>query len=234
MNTKLLRISSLVLFFLGVLTGLALAVIAIWNNIEATNYFFRGVKYAPFGGLRCPLLIAPTEKGTVTAVFNNPTDGEDRFLYRAEISREPFSTRQVDDQVAVPTRQSKNIQLTVDAQDVDLRFFILVKLTVLPNSVHPSQEAVCGVMVANLLGLTGAQITNVALLVSFLGMAVGLGLWQQTSTAADYDRWRLMQALGLVVIFAMVTAALGWWILAIALAVITILLLVISLRFAVA
>ena len=230
MNTRLLRISSRILFFLGVLIGFALAVIAIWNSIEATNYFFQGVKYAPFGGLRCPLMIAPTEKGTVAAVFNNPTDGEDHFVYRAEISRKAFSARQIDDQVAVSAHQSRSVQLTVDAQDIDLLFFILVKLTILPNSVHPSQEAVCGMMVVNLLGLTGAQITGAALLLSFLGMAVGLGLWQRTSTAADQDRPRVVRALGIAVILSMFTSALGWWIIAVVLAIITILLLFISLR----
>src|SRR5689334_10153090 len=92
-NTRLLLILSRVLLFLGVIIGLALSVIAIWNNLESTNYYFTGVTYAPFKGLRCPLMIAPTESGIVTAVFNNPTNEEDDFFYRAEISGKAFTTR---------------------------------------------------------------------------------------------------------------------------------------------
>ena len=234
MNTRALRILSSSIFFLGVVAGIALSGIAIWNNLESTSYFFAGVKHAPFNSLQCPLMIAPTEKGIITAVFSNPTNEEDNFYYRAEISGKGFSRRPVEDQIAVSPHQTRTIQLAVDANDVDLMFFIFVKITILPNSVHPSQEAVCGIMVVNLLGLTGAQISTAAVFLSFLGIAIGLGLWQQTSTKADRDIRRIVQTLGFVVLLTMVAAAMSWWIAAIALLVVTILLMVISLRLAIA
>jgi len=233
MNKKPLRILSRAVFSLGVVIGLALAIITIWNRLESTNYYFEGVKFDPFNGLRCPVMIAPTEKGIVTAVFNNRTDKEDNFFYRAEISGTP-STRQVEDQITVPSHQRRSIQLTVDANDVDLLFFILVKMTILPNSVHPSQEAVCGIMVVNVLGLTGTQLSTTAIVLSFLGIAIGLGLWQQAGTKANGNAQHVIQTLGFVVLLAMFAGAMGWWIAGIALSVITLLLLVISLRFAIA
>src|SRR6185295_13678294 len=139
MNKRPLRFWSRTVFFLGVSIGFALSGIAVWNHLEATSYFFTGVKYAPFNGLRCPVMIAPTEKSMVTAVFNNPTNEEDNFFYRAEISGRAFSRRRVEDQIAVAPHQTKTIQLAVDANDVDLMFFIFVKISILPNSVHPSQ-----------------------------------------------------------------------------------------------
>jgi len=179
-------------------------------------------------------MITPAEKGIVTVVFNNPTNEGDNFFYRAEISGKAFSRRQVKDQIAVPPHQTKIIQLAVDANDVDLMFFIFTKITILPNSVRPSREAVCGVMIVNILGLTGAQISTIALFLSFLGIAMGLGLWQLTSTKADQDMRRVVQTLGIVVLLTMFAASLGWWIIAIALLVIAILLMVISLRLAIA
>jgi hypothetical protein len=234
MSTRPLPLLSRASFFLGVTIGLALSGIAVWDNLESTNYFFTGVRYAPFHGLRCPLMIAPTEKGIVTAVFNNPTNEEDKFFYRAEISRKAFSRRQIEDQIAVPSHQAKTIQLAVDATDRDLMFFIFMKITILPNSVRPSQEAVCGVMIVNILGLKGAQISTIAILLSFSGIAIGLGLWQPTSTKADRDLGRVVQTLGFVALLTMFAASIGWWIVAIALLVLSILLMVISLRFAIA
>ena len=233
MNTKSLRFLSRAIFFLGVVIGLTLSGIAIWNNLESTSYFFTGGKYAPFNGLRCPVMIAPNEKGIITAVFNNPTNEEDNFFYRAEISGKAFSRRQLEDQVAVSPHQTKTIRVAVDANDVDLMLFIFVKISILPNSVHPSQEAVCGVMIVNLLGLTGAQISTAALFLSFLGIAIGLGLWQQTSTKEDRDIRRVVQTLGFVVLLTMFAASMGWWLAAIVLLVVTILLMVIFLRFAI-
>jgi len=217
-------------FFPGVILGIALSVTILWNRIEATRYYFTGAKYEPFHGLRCPVMIGPTEKGTVAAVFNNPTDEADNFFYRAEISGKAFSTRQVEDKIMVPPHHTKTVQLAVDANDVDLMFFIFVKMSILPNSVHRSQEAVCGILIINILGLTGAQITGIALCLSFLGIASGLGLWQQTGTKTDQDIRRATQTLGLAVLLTLFAASMGWWILGMALSAITILLLVISLR----
>ena len=234
MNTRILHPLGRAAFFLGVIIALVLSVIAIWNNIESTSYYFSGVKYPPFPGLQCPLMMAPTETGIVRAVFHNPRDKEDNFFYRAEISGKGYSTRQVEGQIAVPPGERRSVQLTVDVHDVDLMFFILVKMNILPNALHKSQQAVCGIMLVNILGLTGAQISTVALLLSFSGIAVGLRVWQQTSTNSDHDIPRVVQALGFAVILTLFAASMGWWAVAIVFCVLTILLMVISLRFAIA
>jgi hypothetical protein len=87
-------------FFLGVVIGLALCVIAIWNNVESTSYFFRGAAYAVFEGLRCPVMVAPTEKGIVPAVFDNPTDEEDVFITNCRSAEEdlPRGTSKIGSQ----------------------------------------------------------------------------------------------------------------------------------------
>ena len=233
MNIRSLLVLSRILFFLGIVLGLALTVIAIWNNTEATNYYFTGAPYPPFHGLSCPLLMTSTEKGIVTVTFDNPADQEDIYRYRVEISNKISSPRTIEDQIAVPSRQSKNIQWTVDANDIDLRFFILVKITVLPNAFHATQEDVCGILVTNIPVLTVTHISAIALFLSFFGITAGLGLWQWNGTNTNHDRLRLAQALGLTVLLAMLATAMGWWVIAIALSVITILLLIISLRFAI-
>jgi hypothetical protein len=230
MNTKSLQILSRISFFMGIIIGLALSVIAIWNNLEATSYYFRGTKYAQFHGLQCPLMIAPTEKGIVTAVFKSPSDKEDTFFYRAEISGRASFTRQIADKISVPPNEAKSIRITVDANDVDLRFFVLTKLTISPNSIHPSQEAVCGIMVVNLLGLTGTQISIAALLLSLLGIGTGLVLWQPTDRKSDRTMQSIARALGVIVVLAMFAAFMEWWMAAIAFSVIAILLMVISLH----
>ena len=230
MNRKLQHVFAYMIFFLGVVLGLVLAAVAIWNRTEAVSYFFTGAKYEPFSGLHCPAFIAPTEQATVTAVFKNPTNEENVFYYRTEISGTP-STRKLENQITVPPHQTKSIQLTVNAQDVDLLFFIFVKMDILPNAVHSSQEAVCGIIVANILGLTGVPLATLAISLSFLGIAIGWSLWQETSTKADGRAQRILQTLGLVVLLAMFVGAMGWWLAGVALCAVTLLLLVISLRF---
>ena len=221
-----------VFFFLGVVIGLILSVIAVWNDLESTSYFFTGVKHAPFNGLHCPIMIAPSERGIVTAVFNNSTDQEDNFYYRAEISGGTFSTRQIEDHIAVPPHQAKSIRFTVDTHDIDLLFFILIKITLLPNSIRSTQESTCGLMVANLLGLTGSQILTAAVFLCFAAMAIGLGLWPQISDKNGFGVQYIVPTLGFTVLSTLLAASMGWYPLATVLAVVIILLMLISMRFA--
>jgi len=232
MNRRFFFILSRALFFLGVVIGLLLSVIAIWNNFESTSYYFTGVKHDPFQGLRCPIMIGPFEGGIVTAVFNNSTNEEDNFYYRAEISGRSFSTRKIEEHIAVPPGQAKNIRITVDAHDIDLLFFILIKITILPNSVRSTQETTCGIMVINLLGLTGSQISTSAIFLSFAAMAAGLGLWPQTSDKAERTQRYIVPTLGFAVLFTLLAASMSWYAVAIVLAIVIILLLLISMRFA--
>lgn len=232
MNKRLLLIFGRVLFFFGACIGLTLAVIMIWNSVEAIHYYFDGANYAPFNGLQCPVMIAPAEKGAVTASFKNPTNKEINFLYRTEISGR-VSPRRVEGQVTVPPHQTKSIRLTVDARDIDLGFFIFLKMNILPNSLHGSRQSLCGIMVINLFGLTGRQIPAVALSLSFLGMAVGLAIGQRTGTKEHQNTVRVMQALGVVVLLCLLAATLGWWLAGMAFVAITILLMLISVRLAI-
>lgn len=228
---RLVRILGYSIFYLGIIMGVILAAIAVWNRTEAISYFFRGAKFDPFPGLRCPAFVAPTETATITANFSNPTNEADTFFYRIEVSG-ASATRRIADQVTVPPRQTKSVQWTVDANDIDLLFFIFTKINTSPTPTHSAQEAVCGMMVVNFLGLNGIQLSTLAICLSFLGIAMGLGLWQRTITKADTSIQRLMPAIGVVVLFALFSGAMGWWMAGLALLVITILLLVISLRFA--
>lgn len=234
MNTRPFLILSRVLFFLGVAIGLALSVLLIWSDFESTNYYFKGVKYAPFKGLQCPVIMAPTEKGIVTAIINNPTNEADRFFYRAEISGKAFSRRTIEDQIVVPPHQARKTQFNVDANDIDLRFFILVKITILPNSVRDAQEATCGIMVADILGLTGAQVSVMALFLSIPGIVVGLVREYQTSPKTNRGMGRVRQALGFCVLLTLFAAYMSWWGIAIALTAVILLLMVISLHWTMA
>ena len=232
MNARPFLIWSRAFFFIGVAIGLILSVIAIWNNLESTSYYFTGVKHDPFKGLRCPIMIAPSERGIVTAVFNNSTNEEDDFYYRAEISGRLFSTRKIEDHIAVPPHQAKTIRFSVDAHDIDLLFFILIKITILPNSVRSTQETTCSIMVTNLLGLTGSQISTSAVFLCFAAMAIGLGLWPQTSDRDGLGMRYIVPTLGFVVLSTLLTTSMGWYAVAIVFAIVILLLLLIFMRFA--
>ena len=210
MKIPYLRILGIILFFLGIISGFSIAIISTWNKVESADYFFRGTTYEHFNGLRCPLLMMRSETGVIDAVFDNPTNSDDDFYYKVEISGF-FSPRQIEDHISVPAHQKRSVTLTVNKDDIDLQFFIFAKIVISPNSTRPTREADCGIMVLNNSRFTGGQLFTVALVLSLLGIIVGFILWHRSSVDVNSDIHRVMQLLGIVVLLAMIAGLVGWW-----------------------
>jgi len=210
MKINSLRILGSILFFLGIISGFSIAILGTWNKVESADYFFRGATFEHFSGLRCPLLMARSETGVVAVIFDNPTDEDDDFYYKVEISGF-LSPRQIEGHIPVPAHQKRSISLTVDRADIDLQFFIFAKIVISPNSTRPTRAADCGIMVLKDSRFTGGQLLMGALVLSLLGIIPGFILWKRTSANVRPDVQRVMGTLGIVVLLAMLGGLLGWW-----------------------
>jgi hypothetical protein len=223
----------------GILVGLSIALASAWADFEGLSYFATGAGYAPFGGLRCPVLITNLESGVARARFDNPTTEVMEPFYEVDVSG-PVTSRRSEGRIVVPARSSRGVAWAIDARDVDLSPFVFVKMDVLPFAGFPTREDTCGILVANLPGMGGEQILSVLLVVSLLGMAGGLvlptlGLTPQQAARYDAEagteRRRTAQALALATSAALLAGLEGWWLFAVALSAVSVLLLVIALRY---
>lgn len=234
MQTTSRRTVGTLVFLLGLAVGLGLALAPIWGDFEGMSYFSSGAGYDQFGGLHCPALEARSDVATVTATLDNPSNREIQPYYEVEISG-VAATRTLEGQVPVPAHASRVVQWTVDANDIDLGFFILVKIHLLPFAGNPAREATCGIMVLNLGGLSGGQILGWGLALSLVGMVVGLGMREGTEQVATGKELNLRNGLrtaGIVTCLAMLTGFMGWSLIGLVFCAITILLVVVLLRFA--
>ena len=114
-------------------------------------------------------------------------------------------------------------------------------MDVLPVAGYRTREATCGILVVPLPGLTGTSALFLIVIVSVLCMLAGIILpviGVPVAEAARLDRqasspWRrLIQTLGIASALAMLSGLAGWWLPALLLFAISLLLLVISLRYA--
>ena len=223
-----------VVFVLSLLLGLALAIVVLWGDFEATSYFNSGAGYAPFAGLNCPALMSPSEVATLSATFDNPSDREIQPYYEVEISGAAAS-RRLEGQLQIPAHSSKTVSWTVDANDIDLGYFVMAKIDVLPFAGNPARESTCGMVVLNLIGMPGGQIQGWGLGLSLVGMVLGLELSEAGTEANDRKRRSIqngLRAAGVAVLLALLTALTGSWVISLILCAITILLLLILLRMA--
>ncbi len=210
MKINSLRIFGSILYFLGIISGFSIAILGTWNEVESANYFFRGTTYEHFNGLRCPLLMRRSDIGVMTVIFDNPTDSDDDFYYKMEISGF-LAPRQIEGHISVPAHQKSSIRLPVNKDDIDLQFFVFAKIVISPNSTRPTRGADCGIMVLKDSRFTGGQLLAGFLALSLLGIIPGFILWKQANSNVRPDVQRVMQALGIVVLLAMLGGLIGWW-----------------------
>ena len=233
MQIKSKHIIGSIVFFLGIFLGLALAIAAIWADFEGLSYYYTGATYGQFNGLHCPILMTRSETGTITATFNNPGNQIYEPYYQMEIGG--LLPRNFEDQLSIPPHTTKSVQWTVDAHDIDLGFFIFAKLDTLPDAIYPSREATCGIVVLNIPGLSGNQIFGLLLVLSLLGISIGSMLWENANeplTGKELNQKNAMQALAILVLLTMFTGFMGWWGPGILLCAMTLLFMVVMLRFA--
>jgi len=229
MRSKKSIISSIV-FFLGIAVGLSLAVASIWADYEAVGYFFTGARFDTFPGLKCPILATHSETVTISASIENPGDRAVQSFYRVEVSG-PLG-RMFREQIPIPPHETQRAEWTVSADDVDLRYFIMTKITLFPFAGAQTREATCGIFVVNLDGLTGTQVLLISLVASTIGIIVGLSVWERQMALGNKgvrQSQHVRRALGLVVLLAIFSSLMGWWLAGFVLCVLAIFLLVIVL-----
>jgi hypothetical protein len=215
------------------------AAASAWADYEGLSYFATGATYDPFQGLHCPVLLSQAEAGIVSSDFQNPTKKTIEPYYEVEISGLTAS-RQLEGHLVVGPGSIQDVAWTVDARDIDLGYFVLVKVDVLPVAGYRTREATCGILVVPLPGITGKSALFLIVLVSLLGMLAGYILpvvGVSAAEAARFDRqastpWRrLIQTLGIASALAMLSGIAGLWLPALMLCAISLLLLVISLGY---
>jgi hypothetical protein len=235
MQTRPRRILGTIIFLAALLLALGLAIVAIWGDYEALSYFYTGAGYASFSGFSCPVMMSRSEVASVSARFDNPGNDEIQPYYEVDISG-TAATRHLENQMPVPAHASRTVQWTVDANDIDIGSFVMVKMDVLPVGGYSTREATCGIVVFNLMGSSGDKVLWWTLAASLIGMVLGLGLREgkdQAIPGANMNLRNGMRAAGVAALLAMLTGFMGWWLIGVVFCAMTILLLAILLRIAV-
>ena len=234
MHTTGVRVLGIVLFFLGIFIGLALAAAAIWANFEAVFYNYTQLAYDEYKGLHCPVLMTTSETAKITATFDNPSNDVIYPYYQVQLSS-PGPLQKFENQITVDAHKSQTVEWTVDSSNIDLGFFVMVKFTVNPVGGYSSRETTCGIIALDIPGLNGSQIFWLVFILSLLGTLVGFWLWVKNSEplkSRQASQKNAMQTLAILTFGTMFFGLLGWWGQGIILGAITLLFMVVMLRFA--
>jgi hypothetical protein len=230
------------LYLIGAILAITVALASAWGEYEALSYFFTGASLESFHGLHCPVLLARSESGHATAMFNNAGAEAIEPFYMVEISG-LASTRQVRGSLVVPPFSTREVSWALDSGDIVLGSFILVKLDILPMAGIRARQATCGILVMPPGPGSGESALGLAVAVSALCMLAGMlfpvvGLTSVQAARFDREasspRRRLIQVLGVCSAVAALGSLAGFPLAGLLLSFVCILLIVISLRHAAA
>jgi len=230
-NNKISPNQLLALFFLGALMTLAMAVLAIWPDLEASFYGFNRRASTRLPGLRCPILLDKDETGLVSVKVSNTTERKLSPSVKAEFSSKllPISTL---DSIQIEAGESKTMEWTIGPENVDLDKFIFSKVLVFASYPIPDREATCGTLVIDLPMRGGTMLVLLTVLgVMVMGGAL-FGLTYSTTLSNRMERAiRPLTFLAILMILTLGVGLAGCWVQGILLLAVTLITMVIAINY---
>jgi hypothetical protein len=163
------------LFSAGVLLGLILSGWSLWGQVEAT-LLVNHTGEQDIAALHCPLMLASTETGSLSASFDNPTQEVINPTVQAVIGQESHA-RTVTTVLTLAPGGKKQLQWQVGPGDRVFGGLILVNLFETSQRNFPTHQGSCGIPVWPFPTLSGIQVFVAMFVASLVGLASGATLW---------------------------------------------------------
>jgi len=226
----LLTFLSIIIYAIGVVAGLTLALLAAWPDYEAASYGFARRADAPLKGLSCPVFLNRDETGSLSLKITNTTDRPLSPSIRTEISA-PVTADQFLESTRLAPGDSRKLEWAVGPGNIDLQYFIFASVLVYGTYPIPNREATCGVFIID-LPMRGTALLILMVTLSMTGMGSGLYMLNKSNKKSSpvARTVRLMTILAGEVLLAFIVGSMGWWIPAVLLLVIAILTIVAALN----
>jgi len=228
MNEKKLRTLVTTLLVSASLLFAILGIISTWGDIEATVFNATIKSEKPLSSLRCPAVITPIDDAFVSARIDNPSDRELEMEVRTYVS-DGFVVlmKEITTNFYLKPGESEVICVPISVDDAAYDRFVLVRMHQIRRGSLPYLNASCGVVVVNIPILTGTQLVGLIIGLGLLLSAAGLTLWIKYVKPTKGEQLKTFRFLVYFLILSflnLLTGLSGWWLLAIILAVVWMLL----------
>jgi hypothetical protein len=221
----------LLLYIVGALLTLSVAVIATWSDLEAAFYGFDRRGSPPLQTLRCPVLLNSNETGVVSVKVSNPTDRKLSPAIRAEFSTPAIPLASLES-VELGPGESKTVDWTIGPENIDLKRFIFSSAYVYASYPLPDREATCGTFVMD-LPIPGSVMLYLVILLGLAGMG---GSWfmlkrSQMQSNRLEKTLRPLTFLTIVLVLLLAVSLAGWWVQAVLLLTVTVITILVTLLY---
>jgi len=219
----------LIIFVFGFLVGLALAVVVIWADLEASLFNPTILADDPLNGLRCPLFMTTGETRQISASVKNDRDRPLTVTLRGHFTAGAVTLiQEVDSQETLEAGETRWVSWPVSSEDAAFDRLILARISTLRAFGEPPRQGSCGVVVLDWPFVPGWLISAFILTLSLASMGGG-AYWhfrQRKPVGAARRTAVSLAVLAFVVIFGVIAGVMGWWLAGLGMLIIMFLLLV--------
>lgn len=189
MKVKRLRIFGVVLFTFCLLLSVAYNGHALWSDLEGMSFwgYPESNRYDPkietdgrLHNLICPVLVASSETAIVKVKVSNPKDFTITPSVQASISNPSVQDNLIRDKQILTLAAGETVELSwqVGRENILFGRVILVRVYLFQSAYHPpSATTHCGIIVGDLGGLSGEQLSIFIISVSLIGIVAGALIW---------------------------------------------------------
>ncbi len=214
MKSKLLN-TGLIISMVGNLFGIMLSGVMTWSDIEASLFQYNITGKKKLSSLNCPILLNGNEEREIKVTIKNDRDQAISPYIRAFVSEDHITfKRESTHDLLIQPGDAVEIIWKIRAEDAVYDLFVFFRIYIHDDFPYPSRDGTCGVLVTNIPGLSGNQLTLILFTFSIL-LIVGGNILIQISPLPHEDKrkttigTKYLSGLTLLSIFI---AYLGYWV----------------------
>jgi hypothetical protein len=210
---------SLIIFAVGIISGLILISLATWADQEASLFELTSAYDKNLPSLRCPLMIGRDEESSISVTVKNPSTYQVNPLTTAHItSGYILLINEFRETPSLPPGGEETFSWPIKPADAAYNTLVLARVFVERSYPLPSRTGSCGVLVLPFGGIPGKAVSTFLLLISLAGMTLGLVFWRgrRVLSARESGFFSGLLALAGLTIAGFVSVALSVWLIGLA------------------
>jgi hypothetical protein len=151
------------LYLTGLLVGVTFLSLFVWANIEASLFDPAISGDKSLRTLQCPIIITEEEVASIRVTINNPLEREIDRKVRLNISEGMLTLKRQEAQlISLTPGETKTLEWEAYPSDAAFERLILVRGYIFRSTPLPASSGSCGILVVNVPGMTGGQISLLA------------------------------------------------------------------------
>ncbi len=215
MKNKKLPVISILIYSLGLTIGLLFNILSVWADFEASIFDASLSSGENFPNFRCPIMISKDEIGVISGDAVNPLDRKMTLTIRSHSTDGAVTLlNETHDKFTLGIGEIKEMEWTVAPDDAVWGNFILFRVYQFSSYPVPAKSSACGVLVANVAGISGNVLVWLLIFISVAGMGTGIWLWLRSHkplTSQPRDVAVALSAMSIVIVVGNIFSLLGAW-----------------------